>query len=58
MKQYSRAFQHAAEKPKGDREFVMEAVKQSGWALQDAAEELKVDRGIVHGGCEAERPCA
>ena len=32
---------------KGDREVVLEAVKQNGGALEDASEELKGDREVV-----------
>ena len=41
------AISGAAEELKGDRETVMEAVRQDGLALKYATEELKGDREIV-----------
>jgi hypothetical protein len=38
---------HAAEHLRGDREIVLEAVRQNGYALDVAAEHLKGDREIV-----------
>ena len=38
---------HATEELKGDREIVMAAVSQYGWALEFATEELKGDREFV-----------
>ena len=41
------ALLHAAEKLRGDREIVMQAVSNFAISLEDAAEELKGDREIV-----------
>jgi len=42
-----RVLQYASKELKNDRDFVMVAVKDYGWALEYASEELKNDRGLL-----------
>ena len=41
------ALEHASADLQGDKDFVMEAVKQDGWVLQFASADLKGDKDIV-----------
>ena len=47
MKQNGIALEYASEELKGDRAFILEAVKQNGKALRYAEEELKSDKEFV-----------
>ncbi len=40
------ALQYAGKSLKADREFMLAAVKQNGWALQFASEELQQDEEL------------
>ena len=52
------ALQYAAEALKADREVVLAAVQQNGWALQDAAWLVRVRRGATGEGAGRSRTCS
>ena len=51
MRQYGRAFEHAAPALRNDKEVVLTAVRQYGRALQWAAPALRNDKQVVLGPC-------
>ena len=47
MRDAGLALEYASEELRGDKEVVLEAVRQNGWLLEYASEELRGDREVV-----------